>query len=304
MNTKTFLSSHFPDFVKKWKRYYHKFKQVDSWYITSDYCLDDKTKNNDVMTFTIFPLIPPYVLKEDIKHYLPQDIKKFKNISETALNYIKESPYFFSMAFLIKDKNSIFKLEDNKQLLDNAIKRMELWPEKKREEFIHQMKSFRNYLNRKEIDVKILSDIGVTVHIMSAIIEFLLIKTNTKHILWVSDRDKITDFQDGIVHQFIRFGYSNLLKKRVPDHEVYDFIESKQYDKELFDELIRIPDYICGSLASMDFDDTDKVPEKHYNLFDRSIVDNDRICIMHIEHGKPADFLSEVKFTRSQKKVP
>jgi len=181
---------------------------------------------------------------------------------------------------------------------------MERWPKKKREEFIHKMKSFRNYLNRKEIDVKILSDIGVTVHIISAIIEFLLIKTNTKHILWISDRDKITDFQDGIVHQLIRLGYSNLLKKRVSDHEVYGFIESKQYDKERFDELIRIPDYICGALASMDFDDSDKVPEKHYNLFDKSIVDNDRICIMHIEHGEPADFLSEVKFTRSQQKVP
>ena len=304
MNTKTFLSSHFPDFVKKWKRYYHKFKQVDSWYITSDYCLDDKSKPNDVMTFTIFPLIHPYLLKEDIKHYLPQDIKKFKNISETALNYIKESPYSFSMAFLIKDKNHIFKLEDNKQLLDNAIKRMELWPEKKREEFIHQMKSFRNYLNRKEIDTKILSDIGITVHIMSAIIEFLLVKTRTKHIVWISDRDKITDFQDGIVHQFIRLGYANLLNRRVPDHEVYGFIERKQYDKELFDELIRIPDYICGALASMDFDDTNKVSEKHYNLFDKSIVDNNRICIMNIEHGEPADFLSEVKFTRSQQKLP
>lgn len=298
MDTKTFLSSHFPDFVKKWKKYYHKFKQVDTWCISSDYCLNDKSKSNDVMTFTIFPFNMLPFIKEDIQKHLSKDIKEFKNISETALNYIKESPYFFSLAVILKNKNNIFKLDDNKKLLDDLIKRMEHWPEAKKEEFIHKMKEFRNYLNRKEIDKKILSEIGITVHIMSVIIEFLLIKTRTQHIFWISDRDKITDFQDGIVHEFIRLGYANLLKKRIVDHEVYGFLKNKEYDKALFDELIRIPDYICGALAAMNFNDTSQVPEKHYNLFDKSIVDNERICIMHMEHGECTDFLSTLSFNR------
>lgn len=204
MNRKTILSSHFPDFVEKWKKFQQNFKRVDSWYIVSDYCLDDKNKPNDVMTFTIYPFTHPYILKNGIKQYLSKDIKDFKNLSQKAVNYIKEAPYFFSLAFIIEDKNNIFQLEENKQHLDQMIKYMEYWPEKKRDEFIHKIKKFREYLNRKEVDLKTLSNISITVHIMASIIEFLLIKANAKHILWISDRDKITDFQDSIVSEFVR----------------------------------------------------------------------------------------------------
>lgn len=154
MNRKTILSSHFPDFVEKWKRFQKQFKRVTSWYITSDYCLDDKKKPNDVMTFTVFPFCHPYLLKEAIKNNLPKDIKDFTNLSDKAINYIKNSYYFFTLAFVIEGKNEIFNLNTNKQLLDKTIKLMEDWPEKKREEFIHKMKKFRNYLNRKAIDKK------------------------------------------------------------------------------------------------------------------------------------------------------
>lgn len=299
MNRKTILSSNFPDFVEKWKKFQQNFKHIDSWYIVSDYCLDDKHKPNDVMTFTIYPFTHPYILKNGIKQHLSKDIKDFKNLSEKAVNYIKEAPYFFSLAFIIEGKNNVFKLESNKQLLDQTIKHMEDWPEKKKKEFIHKIKKFREYLNRKEVDLKTLSNISITVHIMSSIIEFLLIKANAKHILWISDRDTITDFQDGVVSEFVRIYYANLLNKRVSDDEVYGFWGGKDYDKEIFDELVRVPDYICGSLASMDFNNVEGIPDKHYDLFDKSIVDNERIYIMHIKHGQNEDTLSDLKFTRS-----
>lgn len=298
MNRKTILSSHFPDFVEKWNKFYNKFKQVDSWYIVSDYCLDNKDKPNDVMTFTIYPFIHPYLLKNGIKQYLSKDIKDFKNISDKAVNYIKESPYFFSLAFIIEAKNHIFSIDSSKQVLDKTIENMENWPKAKREEFIHKLKKLRNYLNRKEIDVKTLSNISITTHIMSYIIEFLLIKAKAKHIIWISDRDKITDFQDGVISELVRIGYSSLLNKRASDNEVYGFWGGKEYNKEIFDELIRIPDYISGAVASMDFEDVYKVSEKHYNLFDKSIVDNERIYIMHLKHNQNNDTLSNLIFTR------
>lgn len=299
MNRKTILSAHFPDFVEKWKKFQQKFKTVDSWYIVSDYCLDDKNKPNDVMTFTIYPFIHPYILKDGIKQYLSKDIKDFKNLSEKAISYIKDAPYFFSIVFVIQDKNNIFNLEQNKQLIEKTIKGMENWPQNKKEEFIHKMKSFREYLNRKKVAYKTLSNISVTVHIMSAIIEFLLIKASAKHIYWISDRDEITNFQDGIVHEFIRLGYANLLNRRVPDDKVYGFLEAKDYEQEIFDEFVRVPDYICGAVASMNFDNVDEVPDKHYDLFDKSIVDNKRIYIMRIKHEQNEDTLSDLKFTRS-----
>lgn len=141
--------------------------------------------------------------------------------------------------------------------------------------------------------------LGITVHIMSTIIEFLMVKANAKHIYWISDRDTITSFQDGIVHEFIRLGCASLLNRRIPDDQMYGFVDAKEYDKEICDEFIRVPDYICGSLASMDFNNVEEIPDKHYDLFDKSIVDNERIFIMNIKHGENEDTLSDLKFTRS-----
>ena len=76
------------------------------------------------------------------------------------------------------------------------------------------------------------------------------------------------------------------------------FLGGKEYNKEIFDELIIIPDYISGAVASMDFEDVYKVSEKHYNLFDKSIVDNERIYIMHLKHNQNNDTLSNLIFTR------
>lgn len=49
----------------------------------------------------------------------------------------------------------------------------------------------------------------------------------------------------------------------------------------------------------MDFNNVEEIPDKHYDLFDKSIVDNERIFIMNIKHGENEDTLSDLKFTRS-----
>ena len=301
MNRTTFLSTHFPDFVEKWNKYYHNFKQVNYWCISSDYCLDDKKKPNDVMTFTIFPFDNSYFIKENIRQHLHKDIKEFQNLSEDVIKYIKESPYFFSIALIIKNKNKIFDIEGAKKRLDDLIEYIKTWPEPKKEEFIHKIKKLRNYLDRKDVKLKFLSNISITVYIMSEIIEFLLLKTNMKHVVWISDRDGIINFQDGVVHELIRIGYANLVRNRVSDNKVYTVLEDKQYNKDLLDDFIRIPDHISGAIASMYFKDVDRVPEKHYNLFDKSIVDNERIYVIHLEHDNDVDILSNVIFMREKK---
>lgn len=76
------------------------------------------------MTFTIYPFIHPYLLKNGIKYNLPKDIKDFTNISEKAIKYIKKSPYSFSVAFIIEDKIIFLILSRINSLL---IKSLKIW---------------------------------------------------------------------------------------------------------------------------------------------------------------------------------
>ena len=301
MNRKTFLSMHFPDFVKKWNVYYHNYRQTDYWCITSDYCLDDKDKQHDVMAFSIFPITYANTLKNDVHNSLPKDIKEFKNLSDKAISYIEGCPYVFSIVLIIENKNEIFDLERSKNSLDNLIKNIEKWPEEKKEEFIHRIKLLRKYLDRKQINRKLLSSISITIHAMSAIIEFLLLKTNAKHVIWISDRDSITNFQNNdIVHLLVRQGFANLVRNRVEDNRIYGMLSDSKYDPDLLDDLIRIPDYICGSIASMNFDNPENVPEKDYELFDKALFNHERIYYMNIKHNKDSnnEIITNINFTK------
>lgn len=299
MNRKTILSMNFPDFLAKWNTYYHNYRQTDYWCITSDYCLDDKDKPNDVMTFSIFPVYNINTLKDDVQKSLPKDIKEIKNILEKAISYIESCPYVFSIVLIIENKNKIFDLEGSKKRLDDLIKSMENWPKAKKDEFMHKIKLFRKYLDRKQINRKLLSNISITVHAMSVIIEFLLLKTNIKHITWISDRDSITNFQNnGIIHLLVRQEFANLVRNRIQDNQIYGILDDGKYNPELLDDLVRIPDYISGSVASMDFENPENVNEKDYELFDKALADNEKVYFMHLKHNKSGDTLSNINFTR------
>lgn len=301
MNRKTFLSMYFPNFVAKWNKYYHNLKKTDYWCISSDYCLDNKDKPHDVMTFTIFPFDIPSFIREDIKKHLHKDIKEFQILSDDAIEYIKNCPYFFSIALIIDNKNNFFDVEKSKISLEHLIKIIEKWPENKRKEFIHPIKKLRHYLNQKYINQKLLSSISIIVQMLSVIIEFLLLKTNMKHVIWISDRDDITTFlNNNIVHYLIRLGYAYLIKNRVPDNKVYGIFSDKEYNKEILDYFIRIPDYISGALSSMKFDDIDSISDKHYKLFDKSIVDNEKIYIMNLDVSNDSYILGNTNFIREE----
>ena len=298
MDHKTFLSKTFPDFVNQWNKYAQQLKtletNIDKWVITSDYCLDDKNRANDIMTFSIFPLCLAPLLKQGIKEHLNEDLKHTTKLSDFAIKFIKEFPYIFSICVIIKDKNNIVQIDQNKEILDKLILSMKKWPENKQKEF-SKIKTLRDYFNRKNADKKTLSEICIVCHIMSIIIEFLMIKSHAKQIIWISDRDAITNFQDGIISELVRIGYANLIHNRVPDHEVFAAVKGKDYEKDLYDELIRIPDYISGTVADIDFQDKDKATDKHYTLFDQSIVGNERIFLMEIDK----DGISSVSVSRN-----
>lgn len=60
------------------------------WMLYSDYCLDDKNKPNDVLTFVLIPFINEakyQELEKKINETQPVDIKHTKNINKEFMSY-------------------------------------------------------------------------------------------------------------------------------------------------------------------------------------------------------------------------
>jgi hypothetical protein len=80
-------------------------------------------------------------------------------------------------------------------------------------------------------------------------------------IAWVSDRDAIIDKFDGFVFDNMYFWYEISVTdqsfEKVNTEIV--FVEPEKIGINYFDELIRIPDYVAGALASIDTENKDNL---------------------------------------------
>jgi hypothetical protein len=96
MNTKTFFSK-FISFSEKWTKYKKRIAPLPlGWIVMSDYCLDDKNKN-DCITFTICPMMPNDELSLVLGKKLPKDIKDMAKVSDDVIKFIRDAYPFYNI---------------------------------------------------------------------------------------------------------------------------------------------------------------------------------------------------------------
>ena len=285
MDTKTTLSSHIPSFMHDWRNYKRGLKglKFTDWIISSDYCLDDKNKPNDVITFTIFPRVFPKELFLEIDRCVPADIKNVTHFSDVTLNYLKNSPYFFNISILLENRENFCKKAQLIKMFEKLIsiyKQFSLDMQECHKEDYRRIQKFAQYLKQGNCSKKLLSTLLLVTQHFSVIVEFLLIKEKHSQIFWCSDRDSIISFKDGIIFNFVRMCVPILIKGRIKDYSVKCVGYSN--GEFLFEPFIRIPDIICGVLSSVKHidDNFQYDKDKHKQLFDQIVIDNPKLVIL------------------------
>lgn len=104
--------------------YQNKNSKISKWLMFSDYCLDDKNKSNDVMTFVLMPFESEAKyseMQQKIHDMQPSDIKKTNTVNETFLSYLK-SANVLVFSFVFEDIKHFFA-PSHKQCLE-AVKEL------------------------------------------------------------------------------------------------------------------------------------------------------------------------------------
>ncbi|SHL31286.1 hypothetical protein [Flavobacterium saccharophilum] len=257
--------------------YLKDLKNITKWSCFSDYCFDDKNKPNDVVTFSLVPYITDYsIIENHIKEIAKTDIKNTKSIQDKFITFLKEYP-LINFSFILNDRKEIFghthdirkenvlqQLNLTKDLYSNWIKNQ---PEKELyyRKIIKTIDSCISEVKRgKKINIYI--DVFL-VAFLGAYVSYIILNElkNIEIFGWFSDRDKIFDVQNGfIVNIFNNNLHCLLYDKQIP----YQFVSSlsnSNFDV-FYDQFIKIPDYIAGTLAD-------------YNMID-NLVSKDKFDIM------------------------
>ncbi|PCM43872.1 hypothetical protein [Marinobacter sp. ANT_B65] len=271
-----------------------------AWYVISDYCFGDKTKQNDTVSFTILLHHDKIEnIKEYINHFAPKDIKSTRTISEEFLQYIN-SPVAFTFTFVIDRKSNLLRdyASDENMLsflapfrdvvnniasnstfdayVDGVLKRSSL---------------FEADFKKKNFNSKLARQIYLVSAFASLVFECLTITKKPEYIQWVSDRDALAERYDGFIYDLSYFlfltGYSEYIPSiedspTILDKPKFIFPEPEKSGKNFFDELIRIPDYLAGTLADLDITANTFSKDKYNTILLGSMVNSKNHVVLNV----------------------
>lgn len=271
-----------------------------SWYLVSDYCFDDDTKVSDTVTFSLILNHDKLKnIKEQINAFQPCDIKSTSEVREEFLKYIA-SPVVYNFSFVLsKADKFLLKSLPNDQIenfIEHINSDIQNWISDNPEasEYINDFKKkiniFREQKKAKSFNWKLMRKIFIVSSIASVIIYEISNLNKAIAIKWVSDRDGIAEKFDSITIDLTFISYVYLLSDfgSVPVIDLTFapkllFVTSKKGTEDDYDELVRIPDFIAGTVASIKNTNAEFNNFKYYPVYFGTVVNSYNHAIIAID---------------------
>lgn len=287
-----FTKKEIRDVIAEFQR---KNSSRSKWMMFSDYCLDDKNKANDVITFVLMPYVDEeeyYKMQQKIHETQPFDIKETNKVRKAFLSYLRnENMLIFS--FVLNDRKHVLAPLHNqcvqgiKETLKticecygewmNTIDKEEV--KKYNKDVVLNINRLIASLNGKNPDIKLLNDILITAFLGAYVSTKALERIQIEVFGWFSDRDRIISGKNNIVVPIFYYYQYNMLG----GHQ-YQFCTFTPDDtkKPFFDDFNRIADVITGAIADYNIDEDYITADKFNTVLVDLLADNKQALIFRI----------------------
>ncbi|WPP68946.1 hypothetical protein SOI81_11205 [Acinetobacter pittii] len=254
------------------------------WFIASDYALGNPEKKSEFITFTLIPQnFPINSLMSGINKLQYSDIKKTKFINPAFLKFINSGLFFHISIQLPKEKDNLIpNIRHHFQILLKSLGMSSNSEIIKSQVKFFQEKLFRANKNELLLIIEIISCV-----ISSINLQLFKSIPDLQDICWFSDRDNIlttlgqkskeklspmifhiVDIRSKYLFQAVKLPFSKNYKVQL------SFGKPEFHGKMWYDPLIRIPDYIAGTLADNDQKNMTVTKEKFSAVIREAISDS------------------------------
>lgn len=282
---------------QNWQKYLQtlpSLQNVTSWMIFSDYCIGERMKHNDSISVVICPTTNIELISNDINKFIPNDIKKIRDIKKETLNYLK-SPYYFSINFVVDSVKYYHKLyipNNNRAILSRDVEIMynsiNSVAEKNefQKDFQKKIKRLREKIKSKNFSTFNYCKILLIAFLVAYVALFITTHIKVKKLIWFSDRGLVFDFLDGICINMYQQIYYNLLQETnilIPMPNPFGIARQNKNEKFLwYDSLIKLPDYYAGAISSWDIKINQADEDKHVQVIEKVFADNTNFNLIKI----------------------
>lgn len=261
------------------------------WTVVSDYCIGDSGKMNDVISFEI---IANHDTAANICSYIaaaaPKDIKNTRTISQGLMQYLN-LPVTFSISVvisrdshLLRDYIAVDNMEDFLPDVENYLRTVQSNSPGENSYFpdvYNRLWKFkRDIEGNKQFNAKLARQVFLVATLGAEVFKHLMVASHPSHIRWISDRDALLDRYDGLVYDlayviFLLF-YSTALSpstdKCILDAPKFIFEIPEKSGQHRYDELVRLPDYLAGTLADINLETLEFTHEKFEQVWRKVFV--------------------------------
>ncbi|WFP48915.1 hypothetical protein PL263_12445 [Methylomonas sp. EFPC3] len=260
------------------KQWFAAYPAGMPWTIVSDYCIGDNGKKNDVFSFVV---IANHDKTENISEYLsavaPRDIKNTRQVPWGLMQYLTcPEPVTFSVSFVIDRDSALLRdylrIEHMSCFIPDACEFVESLRKNSPahasldptyfDDVLKRLSTFERDLARKQLNAKLSRQIHLASGFAATMFYLVTQATRAGYLRWISDRDKLIEHNDTVVYDlaflyFILMSSSQLGQETttqgnlILDVPNINFELPNRTGEHRFDALIRLPDYLAGTLADI-----------------------------------------------------
>jgi hypothetical protein len=239
--------------------YFFATKREQKWMLLSDYYFGDE-KPNKIITFSAMPACP-YLpeLQNTIKVYAPKDIKNTRTINADFIKVLNLLPLIHIVFIFENDKYFIWDtLEEAEVMVREHIWKLHSYIAYWRDNEPARITRLE-HITKNLHALEMLLDKGKKLRIISAMFLIALLggyvssvlarEADLSSLIWFSDRDSTNEIGKNLIRDLFQITAIDILKKNVD----FSFTTANSNSNEWYEEITRIPDYITGAVAGLDF---------------------------------------------------
>ncbi len=229
-----------------------------------------------------------------ISRLAPKDIKHTRKVKYEFIDFLNRGSFFY-VSFMLDGEEWLFKAPPFQQRdvisrsLDELVESLKRWqvntPSASAylQGIIEKLRRSKIKLESRSGNLRLFRHM-VLIAFLAAHLSYILTKYASAQLIgWGSDRDAIVDTHGSLIYDFFHLAHHDLCFTRVSEKYStrLSFLTAGRGPTTWFDEFIRIPDCIAGTLADYNWN-TGLGSRKFIPIIEKCLADNPRQVILRL----------------------
>lgn len=288
------LDTSYKSVASDMKEWFAPYPAGAAWNVFSDYCIGDQNKQNDTFSFVI---LLNHDTRANIENYIanvaPRDLKNSRQSSLGLISYLK-SPVVFSITYVVGRQSKLLRDYISKDAilggLSDTLECIEMISAQNPATRPYwsmvgqRIKAVQKFMGRSSPNVTLIRKMYLVSAFAAVLFKHLNVHKEPYAIRWISDRDSIMDCCDGVAFDMAFFYFLQIASNqdKVFNQPLFHYATPGMDGVTEYNEFIRLPDYLAGTLADLDLTKVTFTRDKYWPIFSDVIYDSPNKAVIEV----------------------